>query len=193
VNWQVVQLKDVKPSPWRNGGGETRELVAWPDATDWLWRLSVAEVVRSGPFSRFDDVERWFAVLSGAGVCLTVSDLQAPSRDSRHHLTPHSAPFCFDGAAPVDCALLDGVTQDFNLMVRRDPASAQMVRVAGTYHHQSDAPETIAVYAIETGASVLFDNILLEIPAHSLAWRSVPAGASVQVQTANSLWMVVRV
>jgi len=193
VNWQVVQLKDVKPSPWRNGGGETRELVAWPDATDWLWRMSVAEVTRSGPFSFFDGVERWFAVLSGAGVRLTVSDLQRPTFSSHHPLTPHSAPFCFDGAAPVDCALLDGVTQDFNLMVRRDRASAQMVRVAGTYHHQSDAPETIAVYAIETGASVLFDNILLEIPAHSLAWRSVPAGASVQVTAVNALWMVVRV
>ncbi|MDO8252256.1 MAG: HutD family protein, partial [Rhodoferax sp.] len=72
MNWRLVQLADAVPRPWRNGGGVTRELLAWPQADDWIWRMSVAEVAHSGPFSRFEGVQRWFAVLGGAGVRLSV-------------------------------------------------------------------------------------------------------------------------
>ena len=51
---------------WRNGGGRTRELLAWPDAADWKVRVSVADVESDGPFSAFPGVQRWFAVLEGA-------------------------------------------------------------------------------------------------------------------------------
>jgi environmental stress-induced protein Ves len=33
-------------------------------------RISVAEITRDGPFSAFAGVQRWFAVLEGAGVML---------------------------------------------------------------------------------------------------------------------------
>ena len=71
THWKVINLADVVPTPWKNGGGTTRELIAWPDAEHWVWRMSVAEVAQSGPFSRFEGVQRWFAVLGGAGVALT--------------------------------------------------------------------------------------------------------------------------
>ena len=58
------------PQPWRNGGGVTRELLAWPDGGDWRVRVSVADIDADGPFSAFPGVERWFAVLEGAGVAL---------------------------------------------------------------------------------------------------------------------------
>ena len=51
-----VLLSDVKASPWKNGGGVTREIAkgaaAGPD-DDWGWRISIAEVERDGPFSTF--------------------------------------------------------------------------------------------------------------------------------------------
>ena len=72
MTWQVVRLEDVFATPWRNGGGVTRELAAWPQAADWTWRMSVAEVGQSGAFSIFDGVDRWFAVLAGSGVQLMV-------------------------------------------------------------------------------------------------------------------------
>ena len=111
MTWHVIYLADVAPRPWKNGGGTTRELVAWPDAAHWVWRMSVAEVAQSGPFSRFDGVQRWFAVLGGAGVALT-------HNGHRHALTVRSPPFCFDGGAPTGCELMEGPTQDFNLMTR---------------------------------------------------------------------------
>lgn len=65
MTWQLISLADVPPSPWKNGGGVTRELAVWPGAADWRWRLSVAEVASDGPFSNFEGVQRWLAVLSG--------------------------------------------------------------------------------------------------------------------------------
>ena len=63
----VVALMSAAPQPWRNGGGVTRELLAGR-TEDWSVRLSVADIERDGPFSAFAGVDRWFAVLSGAGV-----------------------------------------------------------------------------------------------------------------------------
>ncbi|MDO8769097.1 MAG: HutD family protein [Burkholderiaceae bacterium] len=182
MSWQTISLIDVPPSPWRNGGGVTHELLAWPSAQDWAWRLSVAEVAGDGPFSRFDGVQRWFAVLGGAGV-----QLQLPEQS--HVLTMDSVPLCFDGAESVDCHLLYGATQDFNLMLRRDRAKARMQRLSGVTCFVLGAHQTIAIYAINTKAIVLYEHEKLTIESHSLAWRSLPAGAQLQVSAANALWM----
>lgn len=107
----LTSVADTPPQPWRNGGGSTRELLAWPSAQDWLLRLSVADIDADGPFSVFDGVQRWFVVLQGAGVALTI--------DGQAHLQrPEGTPLHFDGAAHTDCRLLDGPTRDLNLMLR---------------------------------------------------------------------------
>jgi hypothetical protein len=106
-----VRTIDVTPQPWRNGGGVTRELLAWPPAGDWRVRVSVAAIERDGPFSSYPGVERWFAVLAGAGVELTI--------DGRvRRLRRGDAPSSFSGDADTRCRLLDGPTQDLNLMLR---------------------------------------------------------------------------
>ncbi len=186
MTWHVVRLEDVLATPWRNGGGVTRELAVWPQATDWTWCMSVAEVGQSGPFSSFDGVDRWFAVLAGSGVQLNV-DKQT------HHLTAFDAPFFFDGAASTDCQLTDGATQDFNLMVQRSRASARMVRVSNKLDAAIDMPantsKMIAIYAVNTRCRVLFDAEVLLLPAASLAWRAVDQPASVRITSSNALWM----
>ncbi len=182
MSWNIVPLAEVAPSRWRNGGGVTRELLAWPDSADWVWRMSVAEVAASGPFSHFDGVRRWFAVLGGAGVRLTIDG-------HSHELTDSSAPLCFDGASAVHCQLLDGATQDFNLMLRSDRASAQMQRVAGVLAFDASASSVVAVYAMEAGATVHFNHETLTLAAHSLAWRKLPANAAVRVESTDALWI----
>jgi environmental stress-induced protein Ves len=182
MSWHTVRLADVLPSPWRNGGGVTRELAAWPNAQDWIWRLSVAEVGRSGPFSRFEGVQRWFAVLGGAGVRLTLGE-------HTHELTGDSEPLCFDGASPVDCQLLEGATQDFNLMLRADRAAARMKRISGSGSVVLDVPKTVAVYATGEGTQVLCGRDSFEMAAHSLAWQTLPAGSAVQIESVEALWM----
>jgi environmental stress-induced protein Ves len=189
VNWQVIQLQSVAPTPWRNGGGTTRELLAWPDSVDWQWRASVAEVATSGPFSNFAGVQRSFAVLDGAGVCLRISG--AP-----HVLDSDSAPFAFDGAAPATCDLLGGPTQDFNLMVRgANPACMWRVKNSGTssitigVQKITNTPKIIAAYAHELGAKVGFGTENHDLPPFSFGWAVVNANVAVCVQASDALLM----
>lgn len=186
MTWQLKPLIDAPPIPWKNGGGQTRELVAWPDALSWSWRISVAELARSGPFSTFVGIERWFAVLTGAGVQLDVGVKPALPA---YLLSPDAAPLCFAGESPVDCRLIEGAAQAFNLMLRRGSARGRMVRVTGNHSVELNASKKIAVYAINTWARVHFYDDCLELPPHTLAWRDCLAGSKVQVQATQALWV----
>ncbi|AYQ26985.1 MULTISPECIES: HutD family protein [unclassified Polaromonas] len=180
--WNVVRLADIPATPWRNGGGVTRELAMWPDAGDWAWRMSVADVDKSGPFSKFEGIERWFAVLEGAGVQLDVAGVP-------HRVTAADAPLFFDGAAATGCELIDGKTRDFNLMVRRGSEPSRMVRVQGRFSETLHAMKTIAVYAYGSSATVLFDEEVLQLEPATLAWRTVTGSAAVRIAAEQALWM----
>lgn len=191
MSWHTVHLADVRATHWRNGGGMTRELAAWPTEGAWRWRMSVAEVSASGPFSRFDGITRWFAVLKGAGVALTVrTPLDSDDAGaSEHRLTVAEPPLCFDGGATTHCTLLDGVTQDFNLMVADDCLPARMVRVHGDLHVLANAHKMIAIYAVDTRASVRFNDEDLFVPAGTLVWRTLTKAATVHITCDHALWM----
>jgi environmental stress-induced protein Ves len=186
MTWHIKALTDAPPAAWKNGGGLTRELMAWPNAQSWLCRMSVADISRSGPFSRFEGVERWFAVLAGAGVRLALGNQPAMAA---HSLKPDAAPFCFAGELPAECALVDGAAQVFNLMLRRGSALGHMVRVTGNFAAGQDASKIVAIYAVSTGARVHFNDEYLNLPPHTLAWRECPAGSRLQVHAAQALWM----
>ncbi len=181
--WNLVPLQDVQATPWRNGDGMTRELLAWPAQGEWRVRMSVAEVAHSGPFSRFEDVQRWFAVLRGAGVRLVLGG-------KAHELTTASEPFAFDGGIATDCQLLGGATQDFNLMTRH--LEARMQRVRGTWQGTGSATTLVAVHAVSMRCSVAFANENLELPAHTLAWRWLQADGLVRIEGPDALWMEVK-
>jgi environmental stress-induced protein Ves len=182
TGWNVVRLADIPATPWRNGGGVTRELAMWPDAGDWAWRMSVADVDKSGPFSKFEGIERWFAVLEGAGVQLDVAGVP-------HRVTAADAPLFFDGAAATGCELIGGKTRDFNLMVRRGSEPSRMVRVEGRFSETLNAMKTIAVYAYGSMATVLFDDEVLQLEPATLAWRTVTGSAAVRIAAQSALWM----
>jgi environmental stress-induced protein Ves len=121
----VLAPADYRRMPWKNGGGHTWEIAADPPGSDlasFAWRVSVAAVERDGPFSPFPGVERTLVLLAGHGMRLSGTgapvELQAPFE-----------PVTFAGEAAIDCALVDGPTRDFNLMVRRSCASAQLLVV----------------------------------------------------------------
>ena len=114
---QHFDLNRVPASLWKNGGGATRELACWPPGADmehFDWRVSVATVAASGPFSCFAEVDRVITLLTGDGVHLRQS---ATGID--HRLDKALQPFAFAGDGGMDCDLLGGTSQDFNLMTRR--------------------------------------------------------------------------
>lgn len=158
-----LALAATPPQPWRNGGGITHELLAWPPgASAWLLRVSVARIDADGPFSRFDGVQRWFAVLNGAGVVLQQSD--GPLT-----LTPASAPLGFDGADAPGCRLIDGPTLDLNLMALASAGTARMARVVATQalagQHRWRGLYTGVALQLQTGIGPA-----LTLPPHTLAW-----------------------
>ena len=106
---------DYQRQAWRNGGGWTTELEK-EGAGKFLWRLSIAEVERSGPFSDFAGYERTLVLLEGDGMELTFDTAAVAVVDQPHR------PLVFDGGARVDCRLLGGPVKDMNLMVDRDRA-----------------------------------------------------------------------
>lgn len=182
MNWTLVSLADAPPQPWRNGGGQTRQLLALPPAA-WRVRISVAEVAAAGPFSRFDGIERWFAVLDGAGVDLRVGD-------ALHRLTPADAALRFDGGAAVDCVPLDGLTRDFNLMAA--PGRAHLRRARGALEVAPAAGALVAVYAHSQPARLFLDDEDMEVPAFHLVWRMQEAAGRGGIRGEDALWMEAR-
>jgi environmental stress-induced protein Ves len=180
MNWQLVSLDAQPAQHWRNGGGTTRELLAWPQRQDWTVRLSVADVQSSGPFSRFDGVERWFAVLEGDGVVLA-------GGLGTHRLTGDSDPFRFDGGVPVECTLAHGPTRDFNLMAL--PGRGRMQRVRGAAGVRAPAGALLALYTHAAGAHLRTDDDALVLPPYHLAWTLAAEPALVQVTAHDALWM----
>lgn len=105
----LISAAAAVPQAWRNGGGQTRELLVWPAQGPWRLRISRADISADGPFSAFSGVTRWFAVLHGQGVALTMQGTRREMRTSDDGLR-------FDGALAPECELLDGPTEDLNLM-----------------------------------------------------------------------------
>ncbi|GLQ86581.1 HutD/Ves family protein [Dyella flagellata] len=120
----IIRLRDCPAVPWKNGMGRTRELAVHPAGAgmeDFAWRVSVAEVDSAAPFSSFEGVDRYIALLQGAGFTMTLDD------GRNHALDAPFAPFAFPGEAKVTIALHGGPTRDFNLMLRRAKARGELV------------------------------------------------------------------
>lgn len=134
---RILRAEALLPVPWRNGQGITREIAVMPPGAgpdDFLWRVSLADVVGAAPFSRFPGVDRVIALIDGAGFRMTLDGTQI------HDLTTPCAPFAFPGEAEVAVALAGGPTRDFNLMLRRGRAtgSVEVWREPGIHSPPAD-------------------------------------------------------
>jgi uncharacterized protein len=158
----TVSLVNVIAQPWRNGGGSTQELLAWPAADTWHLRISVAHIEHDGPFSAYPGVERWFAVIHGDGVTLQFAETAIVQRVC-------DPPLHFDGDAAPGCALLHGATQDLNLMVRGAHGRGVMQQVSSTAPWISSATLR-AVYTADGATLISIDGGATALPANTLAW-----------------------
>jgi len=112
----IIRSTDYRRMPWKNGGGETREIIASPAGASLEnldWRVSLATVAADGPFSVFPGVQRTLCVIHGAGIQLQAGD-RAPA-----DLYVSSEPYTFDGEVATSARLLDGPIEDLNVMSRR--------------------------------------------------------------------------
>ena len=119
----VLSPADYRRMPWKNGGGYTTEIATFPAGSDFAsfaWRVSIAEVLRDGPFSPFPGVDRTLVLLAGGGMRLTEESAPIELRTAFE-------PMDFSGDASLQCSLLAGPVRDFNLMVRRGKARGSIV------------------------------------------------------------------
>ena len=98
--------------PWANGRGTSYEIASdRNEAEEWTWRLAMAPVNEDGPFSRIECVNRFLAVVEGAGMLLSV--------DRKKLQCQPMQVVRFRGDAITEAMLTDGPILDVNLMIRR--------------------------------------------------------------------------
>ncbi|WP_456696685.1 HutD family protein [Aeromicrobium sp. P5_D10] len=104
---------DLHPSPWASGDGSTREAISYRESADLAdglppWRLSIADLVRPGAFSRISGATRTFVPID-TSVVLQVDGVS-------HQISANTA-FTFSGAAETNLTQLPHAAQAVNLMV----------------------------------------------------------------------------
>jgi hypothetical protein len=195
----LVRWAEVPPQAWRNGGGTTRELLAWPAsvaAGPWQLRVSVADITRDGPFSAFPGIHRAFAVLEGARVELDFGDDRGGNGDQPEGrpatallpLAPGDGAVEFDGALAPGCRLRDGPTRDLNLMVRKDLGQARMTpAIAGQTGGPAGPWRGLYTHG---GAWLATAAGRMELTPGTLAWTDDPSQSLWRlIEGANSWWL----
>jgi uncharacterized protein len=147
---RILRNADYPSRPWKNGGGTTRDILVSPPGAaldEFDWRLSLAQVDRDGPFSRFDDVDRTLVLLSGA------MTLHEPDR--RIELV-RGEPVEFPGERAIEAKVQGGATLDFNVMTRRGRALHSVRREIFSTSANVEAIDesTVVLFALEDGLRV---------------------------------------
>ncbi len=173
---------DHRVMPWKNGLGTTTEIAVHPpgSALDaFTWRISVADLAASGPFSTFAGYDRVLVQIEGAPMTLSHA-----GGDGRRLLP--LAPYPFPGELATHATLDAPPARDFNVMVRRDRASAAVsghdLPPGATARDEGDAP-TRCVYVLRGEVSVDVDGERADVLAGEAL---LVAGAASLVVTAGA-------
>ena len=147
---QILRASDRLETPWKNGGGVTREIAAYPPGAgldDFDWRVSMATVSVGGRFSIFPGVDRVLAVLQGE---LRLAFEGGATLD----LTPQAAPATFSGDISVEAETPRGAVTDLNVMTRRGRVRAHVGRAPLDGAQRMIAAETTLVVALSANLRV---------------------------------------
>jgi environmental stress-induced protein Ves len=148
---RIIRKSSFKTTPWKNGGGVTHEAVRVPESGDpFRWRISVAEVGASGPFSDFGGYHRIMVLLHGTGVRLQFAGAAPTCLGKPGDLVE------FDGGIATHCELLDGACTDLNLIVAKTigAVSARVVQSASTVAEPIAAEATVVVFVVAGSVSL---------------------------------------
>jgi environmental stress-induced protein Ves len=170
---QIIRQSEYRSTPWKNGGGITREAIRVPAGGDaFRWRVSVAHIDQPGPFSDFAGYNRIMVLLRGAGVALKFANgerqmLRAPGDVAR-----------FDGAIAASCELLGGPCVDLNLMAAKSLTGvhARVERVIRPYALVTSPGNTTLVFPIDAALEVRMGPHEASLEAWDLAVISHSAG-----------------
>jgi len=141
--------------PWANGRGTSYEIASdRSDAGEWTWRLAMAPVNEDGPFSRIECVNRFLAVVEGAGMLLSVDRKKLQCKPMQV--------VRFRGDAITEAVLTDGPITDINLMIRRKEAEGEMAVVSDS----GLLNEASIIVALGGSAQVKCGDSTIELERH---------------------------
>jgi environmental stress-induced protein Ves len=154
---RILRAADYRVMPWKNGGGTTTEIAVSPEGAgldDFDWRISMARVESSGPFSSFVGIDRTLSVLEGEGIVLDIAG-RPPAR-----LTASSAPLSFPGDVPTGATLIGGPITDLNVMTRRGRVghTVERLSVPGEFEIEPGSGTTL-VLAVGTDFKIVADSV----------------------------------
>ena len=147
---KIIRRRSFTATPWKNGGGITHEAIRVPPTGEaFLWRVSVAQIDASGPFSDFAGYDRKMVLLRGRGIALEFG--------SGEHCALRSVGDWaeFDGAMTTRCELLDGPCVDLNLMVSKS------LRTAARIERLSEPTPVAAIHGETTLIFGILDPLCL--------------------------------
>ena len=162
---------DYRVMAWKNGLGSTTQIAVYPPRsgvsdTPFLWRVSIADVPASGPFSRFPGYDRTIMMISGETGMWLDGAPQGPI-----DLTRPFTPQAFSGDWEISGRLVAGPLRDFNLMVDRARAKGAVSVIRQPGPLRLAAPDgghalvtlfsgsaKLAGIALQPGATLLFDS-----------------------------------
>jgi environmental stress-induced protein Ves len=140
---EIIRAADYREQRWKNDGGVTHEVAADAESPP-AWRISIATIERSGPFSDFRGYDRTIVALDGS-VTLTVDGASVP--------LPQYEPYDFRGEAKVDCAV-DSVSRDFNVMTMRAECAHDVEIVHAKSRFVIDDDEIVFGYVLHGQARI---------------------------------------
>ena len=140
----------LQATPWKNGGGTTREIALSPTGTP-FWRLSIADVAVDGRFSSFPGLSRILTVIEGDGMVLRAPDKTLNAR--------HLDPVAFSGDDVIVGELTQGPIQDLNLIYDAGCWQAQVIAGAfETIFHKFWKTTDLSFIYCSSGFVVLKDD-----------------------------------
>lgn len=191
---RIIRFTDLQKTPWKNGGGITREIAIARVGDALTWRLSIADVGIDGPFSKFEGLRRILTVIEGHGMRLI-------SQDAILH-ADYAVPVSFDGALEIQSCLKNGPLRDLNLIYNPSfcTGHAQMITAASKHFIEAKSGRLIALHCISGsvtfGESELLhkaDTVLIEDDEIHFAIAENSAALVITIQTeANNRAMAVR-
>ena len=186
----ILTPADYRTMPWKNGQGITHEIAVERTEEDlrsggFVWRMSMAEVGVSAPFSQFPHCDRTIVLLEGEGMILDSGS------NGYHELTRPFVPYSFRGEWQTEGRLIGGPCRDFNLMVDRTRARAEcavlsLSKTAQTLHLPGEPCALLTLRGTVVGMAEPSQQSF-ELPArHTLLTKSGSAQPRPQTLTVTA-------
>jgi environmental stress-induced protein Ves len=175
----LIRFRDIAPSPWKNGLGQTWEIALDAAAIgphSFRWRLSRARITETSAFSAYPGVRRWLALAAGGALELRI-DSHPP-----HTLERAGQWLAFDGGARVESVPLDGSVEDFNLMVADPLLDAELLHrpLTGSMVLVPEPGAVTALHLLDGQASMQGERPLRMAPGDTVLIRADQPGAAIE-------------